>query len=46
MEKAGIVDALDEGVIGFKGPKDVAGFIEELGKLRVWAREPSVNSTE
>jgi catalase len=46
MEKAGIIDALDEGVIGFKGPKDVAGFIEELGKLRVWAREPSVNSTE
>jgi catalase len=42
MEKAGIVDALDEGVIGFKGPKDVAGFIEELRKLRVWAREPSV----
>ena len=44
MQKAGIADALDEGVIGLKGPKDAASFIEELGKLRVWAREQFVKA--
>ena len=42
MQKAGIVDALDEGTIGLSGAKDVTGFFEEIGKLRVWGREPSV----
>ena len=41
--KAGIVEAdIDEGFILLARPKDAAGFIEKLGRLRVWAREPSV----
>ncbi|MFS2177264.1 catalase [Rhizobium pisi] len=42
MQKAGIADSLDEGVIGLESAKDVTAFIEALGKLRVWGREPSV----
>ena len=42
FEKAGIADSLDEGCIALSGPKDVAGFISVLGKLRVWGREPTV----
>ncbi|MET0747984.1 MAG: catalase C [Rhizobium sp.] len=42
MQKAGIADALDEGTISLAGAQDVAGFFEEIGKLRVWGREPSV----
>lgn len=42
MQKAGIADSLDEGVIGLGAAGDVAAFIKALGKLRVWAREPSV----
>jgi catalase len=41
--KAGIAeDDMDEGCIALASPKDAAGFIESLGKLRVWGREPSV----
>ena len=41
--KAGIAEAdIDEGFIALARPKDASGFIEELGKLRVWGREPSV----
>ena len=41
--KAGIVEAdIDEGFISLARPKDAAGFIEQLGNLRVWGREPSV----
>jgi len=41
--KAGIVEAdIDEGFILLARPKDAAAFIEKLGRLRVWAREPSV----
>jgi catalase len=40
--KAGIADSLDEGVVALGGPNDVAGFVEKLGKLRLWSREPSV----
>ena len=41
--KAGIAEAdIDEGFISLARPKDVAGFIEKLGQLRVWGREPSV----
>ena len=41
--KAGIVEAdIDEGFISLARPKDAAGFIEKLGNLRVWGREPSV----
>ncbi|QND14436.1 catalase [Rhizobium leguminosarum bv. trifolii] len=42
MQKAGIADALDEGVIALGAAKDVTAFIKALGKLRVWGREPSV----
>ena len=42
MQKAGIADALDEGVIVLGAAKDVPAFIQELGKLRIWGREPSV----
>ncbi len=40
--KAGLTDALDDGVIPLDGPKDIVGFIETLGQLRLWAREPQV----
>jgi catalase len=42
MQKAGIADVLDEGTISLSGAKDVTAFFEEIGKLRVWGREPSV----
>ncbi|MBZ5762699.1 MULTISPECIES: catalase [Rhizobium] len=42
MQKAGIADALDEGTISLSGTGDLTGFFEEIGKLRVWGREPSV----
>jgi catalase len=42
FEKAGIAEALDEGVIALKSSKDVAGFVKTLGKLRLWSREPGV----
>ncbi|ANM10297.1 MULTISPECIES: catalase [unclassified Rhizobium] len=42
MQKAGIADSLDEGVIALKAAGDVAAFIKALGKLRVWGREPSL----
>jgi catalase len=42
FEKAGIAEALDEGVIALKSAKDVAGFVKTLGKLRLWSREPGV----
>ena len=42
LEKAGISGALDEGTIGLPGDKSVSDFVQEIGKLRVWAREPAV----
>jgi catalase len=42
LEKAGITDALDEGVLALPGEDGLAAFVVELGKLRVWGREPSV----
>jgi catalase len=39
FEKAGISNDAEEGIIGINAPKDVAPFIKELGKLRVWSRE-------
>ncbi|KRB49213.1 catalase [Rhizobium sp. Root708] len=42
LDKAGIASALDEGTVELSEAKDIAGFVEELGKLRVWGREPSV----
>lgn len=42
IKKAGIADSLDEGVIALGSAKDVAAFVKELGKLRLWSREPGV----
>ncbi|MBD8686621.1 MULTISPECIES: catalase [unclassified Rhizobium] len=42
LKKAGIADAIDEGVIAFPDDEDPADFISKLGDLRVWGREPSV----
>ncbi|MBZ9657302.1 catalase [Phyllobacterium lublinensis] len=44
LKKAGIADALDEGVILIKSAKDIAPFIAQLGKLRVWSREAAVKN--
>jgi catalase len=42
FEKAGIADSLDEGCVALHSTKDVAGFLDGLGKLRLWSREPTV----
>ncbi|EPE96446.1 catalase C [Rhizobium grahamii] len=42
LDKAGISGSLDEGTIALPGDKGVSEFVQEIGKLRVWAREPSV----
>ncbi|WEZ85072.1 catalase C [Rhizobium sp. 32-5/1] len=42
LEKAGIAQDLDEGTIPLSRKAGFADFVEKLGKLRVWAREPSV----
>ncbi len=42
LEKAGISGQLDEGTIQLSDSKDIEAFVEKLGKLRVWGREPSV----
>jgi catalase len=42
LERAGIADRLDEGVIELPGENGLSAFVTELGKLRLWAREPSV----
>ena len=39
---AGIVGAEDEGIIPLPGEDGISAFVAELGKLRVWSREPSV----
>jgi catalase len=42
LAKAGIADNLDEGCIALATAKDAASFIDALGRLRVWGREPGV----
>lgn len=42
LQVAGIADRLDEGVIELPGESGLSAFIAQLGKLRLWAREPSV----
>lgn len=42
LEIAGIADSMDEGVLPLPGEEGLAAFVSELGKLRVWGREPSV----
>ena len=42
LETAGITDKLDEGTIPLPGEEGLSAFVSELGKLRVWGREPSV----
>ena len=40
LEKAGVVP--DEGVIALNGKADVDAFVQALGVLRIWSREPAV----
>lgn len=40
--KAGIADALDDGVVPLANKKDIATFVGRLGELRRWEREPKV----
>lgn len=42
LERAGIAELLDEGTIELTDAASAAAFLKELGKLRVWGREPSV----
>lgn len=42
LEKAGIAGSLDEGCIALATPKNIAGFVGALSKLRLWDREPNV----
>ena len=42
LAKAGIADVLDEGTYALPGTDGLSAFVAELGKLRVWGREPSV----
>ena len=42
LQKAGIADAIDEGVIALPQDEDPTDFVSKLADLRVWGREPSV----
>ncbi|SEI17710.1 catalase [Rhizobium tibeticum] len=42
LEKAGVAGMEDEGLIALPGEEGISAFVSALGKLRVWAREPSV----
>jgi catalase len=43
FEKSGVaVDDLDKGCIIIGNPKQAKSFVDSLGKLRVWEREPNV----
>ncbi|TCL66309.1 catalase C [Rhizobium sp. BK251] len=42
LEKVGVANSLDEGVIGLSDKEGLTSFVAELGKLRVWGREASV----
>jgi catalase len=43
LQKAGISsDDMDEGCVAFASAKDAKTFVDGLGKLRVWEREPNV----
>ena len=43
FEKSGIAtEDFDEGCIALGSPKDAKSFVEGLGKLRIWGREPNV----
>ncbi|KQV82152.1 catalase C [Rhizobium sp. Root1220] len=42
LEKAGVSGQLDQGTIRLSNANEIVAFVAELGKLRVWGREPSV----
>ena len=42
LEKAGIANDMDEGVLVLASEASLTTFVEELGKLRIWGREPSI----
>ncbi|MGY5810206.1 catalase [Rhizobium sp. LEGMi198b] len=42
LERAGIANAFDEGIVSLSGEQGLSAYVSKLGKLRVWAREPSM----
>jgi catalase len=42
LQRAGIADEQDEGVVPLPGEDGLSAFVAGLGKLRIWAREPAV----
>ena len=42
LEKAGLIDDLDDGFIELDTPKAVAKYFEDLGKIRNWQREAAM----
>ena len=42
LEKAGIIDDLDDGFVELEGPDAVGAYIEALGDIRHWAREKAM----
>ncbi|MBC7769515.1 MAG: catalase [Phycisphaerales bacterium] len=43
LEKAGIADSLDRGCVELETVDDVTEFLDALGELRLWEREPLVD---
>lgn len=44
LEKASVLDALDEGMVALDGEEGIEEFISKLGLLRIWGREPSLKT--
>lgn len=42
LERAGIAGLLDEGTVELGARQSITTFLADIGKLRVWGREPSV----
>jgi len=42
FEKAGIAGSKDKGMIVLNGSKDVKAFVDGIGELRIWEREPEM----
>ena len=44
LEKAGIIDDLDDGFVELDGQDAIAGYFESLGDIRHWARERAMTA--
>lgn len=44
LEKAGIIDDLDDGAVEIDTPEAVAGYFDDLPKIRHWARERAMTA--